>query len=209
MRYKALLLDFDNTIVGTESAHYYLFKKTIGGLIGRELTPADGHNFAGCTWKCIFAKLSETYLPDMKPEEIREIFIKAKSDYFRGRAVPVAKGLSALLDLDVKRAIVTGSSRAEVDMFADYIDLSRFDLIASDELYENGKPAPDAYIYAAGSLGLCACDCLAVEDSKIGLTSARSAGAVTVFTREFADEDHSGIADYTVSTIGEVLSIIV
>lgn len=204
MRYRALLLDFDNTMVGTERHHHHIFKETIGRLIGRELTPADGRKFAGSTWKEIFQILSDDFLPGMEPAEIRSIFIKDKAEYFRGRIVPVAKGLEKLMSLDVKKAIVTGSSRPEVDMFADIVDLSRFDLIASDEFYEHGKPAPDAYLYAVKALGVDTESCLAVEDSGIGIRSAKGAGVQTVFTREFAYDDLSSLADCTVDTLEDI-----
>lgn len=208
MKYKALLIDFDDTIIGTENSNFFLFKESMEGLIGRELTREDGAKFAGHTWKGIFQILSDEYLPDMSPEAIRKIFVDAKTEYFRERTAPVAKGLSELLELDIRKAIVTGSSRPEVDMFAGVIPLDKFDLIATDELYENGKPAPDAYLYACKALNLTPENCLAVEDSVIGLTSARKAGCATVFTKEFAHDDHSGIADYTVSDMTEILKLL-
>jgi len=208
VKYKGLLLDFDNTIIGTEKSNFSVFKETIGGLIGRELTAADSKNFAGCTWKCIFNRLSSIYLPEMSPVEIRQVFIDAKIEHFKGRFAVVADGLDKLLELDIKKAIVTGSSMPEVVMFSDYIDFGRFDVIATDELYEKGKPEPDAYLYAMSQLGLSCAECLAVEDSEIGLRSAKSAGAVTVFTREFANDDHSKIADYTIDAMVDVLPIL-
>jgi beta-phosphoglucomutase-like phosphatase (HAD superfamily) len=47
---------------------------------------------------------------------------------------------------------------------------------------ENGKPAPDIYIKAARLLGLEAAECVAIEDSPIGLAAASSSGAYTVCT---------------------------
>ena len=208
MKYKALLIDFDNTIIGTEDSNHLLFLETIEGLIGRKLTREDGRNFVGHTWKGIFQIMSDKYLPDMKPQALRDIFISAKTDYFKDRTAPVAEGLEQLLELDIKKAIVTGSSRAEVDMFSHIIPLDKFDLIATDELYENGKPAPDGYLYAAEALGLEPSECLAVEYSFIGLTSARKAGCATVFTREFADEDYSDIADNTVANMRDILGLL-
>lgn len=208
MKYKAVLIDFDNTMIGTEKYNFRLFKETISGLIGRELTSEDRKNFDGHTWKGIFQILSEQYLPEMKPEDIRKVFVDAKSNFFNGGSAPLAAGLDDVLALDIKKGIVTGSSRAEVNMFAHCIDLSAFDIIATDELYDKGKPAPDGYLYAANELGFEPGECLCVEDSFIGLKSAKSAGCVTVFTREFADEDHSGIADFTVECMSEVVDLL-
>jgi sugar-phosphatase len=43
-----------------------------------------------------------------------------------------------------------------------------------------GKPDPAPYLVAAARLDLDPADCLAVEDSPVGLASARAAGCVTV-----------------------------
>jgi beta-phosphoglucomutase-like phosphatase (HAD superfamily) len=47
---------------------------------------------------------------------------------------------------------------------------------------ENGKPAPDIYIKAARLIGLEATECIAIEDSPIGLAAASGSGAYTVCT---------------------------
>lgn len=207
MQYKAILIDFDNTIVGTENSNFVLFKKTIEGLIGRELVREDGAKFMGHTWKGIFQILSDEYLPEMKPEEIRKIFIDAKREYFADKNPKVAQGITDIFRLDIKKAIVTGSCRAEVDMFSHIIPLDQFDLIATDELYEKGKPDPEGYLFAADYFGLKPSECIAVEDSVIGITSAKKAGCFTVFTKEFAGDDHSESADYTISNMNGVLDL--
>jgi len=208
VKYKAILIDFDNTIIGTEKYNYKLFKDTIGGLIGRELTSDDSRNFEGCTWKDIFETLNSLYLPDMQPDEIRTVFINAKAEFFKTCDAPIAEGLADILCLDIKKGIVTGSSKAEVDMFSHCVDLSGFDVIATDELYENGKPAPDGYNYAVKALGLKPEECICIEDSQIGLMSAKSAGCTTVFTKEFSHDDHSEIADHTVDRMADVLNLL-
>jgi len=208
VRYKAVLLDFDNTIIGSEKDNHRIFKEVISGLIGRELTGDDSIHFADQTWIGIFETLHRLFLPEMTPAEIRSHFTDAKAEYFKNNTAPLAAGLSDVLRLDMKKAIVTGSSRKEVEMFKDAINLEKFDVIASDECYKNGKPAPDAYAFAVKAFGLKAEECLAVEDSAIGLKSAGSAGCATVFTKEFTCEDHSRLADYIVSDVSGILPLL-
>jgi sugar-phosphatase len=52
-------------------------------------------------------------------------------------------------------------------------------LISAEDVSE-GKPKPDPYRTAAQRLGLDPADCLAIEDSPAGLTSARAAGCATL-----------------------------
>jgi beta-phosphoglucomutase-like phosphatase (HAD superfamily) len=52
--------------------------------------------------------------------------------------------------------------------------------IVSGEDVPRGKPFPDPYQLGAQLLGVPPSDCLAIEDSPAGVTSARSAGCPTV-----------------------------
>jgi len=58
------------------------------------------------------------------------------------------------------------------------------------------KPAPDAYLVALERLGLVAPECVAFEDSHVGLQAALAAGLSTVVTPSdyTAGEDFSGAA---------------
>jgi sugar-phosphatase len=51
-------------------------------------------------------------------------------------------------------------------------------LITSEDVTA-GKPAPDAYLLAARTLGVLASRCLVVEDAEPGLRAGRAAGALT------------------------------
>ena len=55
-----------------------------------------------------------------------------------------------------------------------------FDNIVTAYMVEKGKPEPDIYIHAAHELGLEPGNCLALEDSPSGLTSAYRAGCLPV-----------------------------
>lgn len=63
------------------------------------------------------------------------------------------------------------SSMAEINY-----DLSNFDFVATRDMVENAKPAPDLYIKAAQGLGLAFDECLVFEDAYNGLLSGKSAG---------------------------------
>jgi HAD superfamily hydrolase (TIGR01509 family) len=54
---------------------------------------------------------------------------------------------------------------------------------------EQGKPAPDVYLAAAARLGLTPHSCLAIEDSRVGLKSASTAGMRVIIVP--GQHDHS------------------
>ena len=58
-----------------------------------------------------------------------------------------------------------------------------FDTTVSASEVEHAKPAPDLYLQAAEKLGVPAAECIAVEDTRTGVASARAAGMYVVQVR--------------------------
>jgi HAD superfamily hydrolase (TIGR01509 family) len=88
--------------------------------------------------------------------------------------------LEALREASVPTALVTMSVRAMADDIVQAIPFEAFDVIVTGDSVENAKPHPEPYLAAAEALGVDVHDCVAIEDSPAGLTSAWSAGAVAV-----------------------------
>ena len=58
-----------------------------------------------------------------------------------------------------------------------------FDVIGAGDVVPRKKPAPDIYTWVTARLGLAPEECLAIEDSSVGLHAAVTAGLPTVVTR--------------------------
>jgi HAD superfamily hydrolase (TIGR01509 family) len=71
-----------------------------------------------------------------------------------------------------------------------------FDVFACGDIVANKKPAPDIYQYALEQLGLSAPECLVIEDTELGLASARTAGLTSLITvnRTTRSQDFTGAA---------------
>ncbi len=102
-----------------------------------------------------------------------------------GRDVSPRPGAVALLNA-LRAAgrpvgMASNSPRVLVDRGLATAGLSdHFDhIIAGDEV-ENAKPAPDIYVALARALGAEPEDCVALEDSPTGVTSARASGAFVI-----------------------------
>ena len=76
-----------------------------------------------------------------------------------------------------------------------------FDFIATGELVSRKKPYPDLYQLVIKGVGLEPNDCLALEDSRIGLLSSKAAGIPTFVSPSIynLDEDFSE-ADYVMES---------
>jgi beta-phosphoglucomutase-like phosphatase (HAD superfamily) len=100
----------------------------------------------------------------------------------------VAELLEVLDRLRLPRAIATSSARTTVEHhLSSHGLMERFDQTVCRGDYENGKPAPDAFLKAAERLRVEARLCLALEDSHIGVRSASAAGMMTVMVPDLLE----------------------
>lgn len=74
-------------------------------------------------------------------------------------------------------------------------------LVAGDDV-PNGKPAPDVYLEAARQLGIPPSECIAVEDSPVGVSAALAAGMfVVAVVRPHADRQGLAAASLVVERL--------
>lgn len=228
MTLRALLFDVDGTIADTEAlghrpAYNRAFKELglsfrWGPKLYRKLLKQPGGRER---LKYYF----ERYQPELGEHE-REAETNAdawvgrvhelKSQYFRnyirrGR-VPLRPGVARLMRearvAGLQLAIVTNASRKTLEPVLLYSlgpeMLAEISVIACGEEVKNKKPAPDIYQLAIQRLGLKAAECVALEDSEMGLEAATAAGAKAVVTvnSDTLEQDFSEAA-LVVSSLGE------
>jgi HAD superfamily hydrolase (TIGR01509 family) len=139
-----------------------------------------------------------------------------KSHYFRrymrrGR-VPLRAGIARLMRearaAGVEVAIVTNASRKTLLPVLRYSMgpelAAEVAVVASGEEVARKKPSPDLYELAMKRLGVAPRDCVALEDSEMGLRAACAAGVVAVVTvnSDTEQQDFSRAA-LVVSSLGE------
>jgi beta-phosphoglucomutase len=106
-------------------------------------------------------------------------------------------------------AIASGARGAEIRRVLDRERLTAcFAAIVAAEDTPVSKPAPDPYLRAlallSASIGapIAAADCIAIEDSRWGLESARAAGMRTVaVTNTYPATDLAGFADMVIASL--------
>src|SRR5690606_10585539 len=76
-----------------------------------------------------------------------------------------------------------------------------FAALVTGDTVSRGKPHPEPYLRAAGALGLDPSDCLAIEDSDTGATSAAAAGCVVLCV-----PNHVPVPDGPGRVFGETLA---
>lgn len=122
----------------------------------------------------IYLKTFGSSLPEGFRDGIRNRWYEAFKS--RLKAIP---GVHAALDaIDVPMAVASGSSLAGLEVKLGSTGLVRpfGEHVYSASQVENGKPAPDLFLFAAGHLGVSPEDCFVVEDSVNGVRGAIAAG---------------------------------
>lgn len=193
--FKALILDVDGTLADTECdghrrAFNAAFAETGLGwewsveLYGELLRVAGGKERIGY--------FLDRWRPTFRPPKDRDDFIadlhRRKTRYYqhmlRDGAIPLRTGVVRLLrqarESGVRLAIATTTAPKNVTSLLESCRepglAGWFEVIAAGDVVPAKKPAPDIYLWALEQLGLPACSCVAVEDSDLGVRSARGAG---------------------------------
>lgn len=136
-------------------------------------------------------------------EELGEVFDimaarKIRTEYvvrsIEENGIPMKSGLPELLEYlkeNNYKITVATSSEHEVARYnfrrAGISDF--FDQIVCGDMIEQGKPAPDIYLRASEIIGIPPEECLALEDSPIGILAAHRAGLKPVMIPDLKEPD--------------------
>jgi beta-phosphoglucomutase len=189
---RAVIFDFDGVIANSEPLHFAAFRDVLADQ-GVVLTEVEYYGqYLGYDDVGVFRAVNRdrsmswnasqvTVLVDRKAVRLERLE-QERSILFPG-AEQAIRRLASVLPL----AIASGALRAEILGVLDRAGLSQyFGAVVAAEDTLAGKPAPDPYLRAVSLLGtalgqsLAPCDCVAVEDSRWGLESARAAGLRTI-----------------------------
>lgn len=178
----AVLWDMDGTLVDTE--RYWMaaeeeLVESFGGTWGHD----DALELVGSgLWE------AAVFFPAMGVELDADTIVARLTSRVREQldehGVPWRPGakelLEALRGASVPCALVTMSIRAMADDIIAAIPFHAFDVVVTGDSVERSKPHPEPYLTAAAQLGVEITDCVAIEDSPAGLSSAFASGAIAV-----------------------------
>lgn len=200
-RPEAFLLDLDGVLVDSAEVHLVAY---------REAFKAHGLEFPSEAGRLVSAGAprGRVLQAARAPSELVSALAGAKEaavlrSIESGALLPsrtTVGFLKQLAEAQCPAALVSNSMTARAWTKASGVEWA-FSAIVDGELASKPKPAPDGFLLAAKLLGVPAPDCVAVDDSPIGVEAARLAGTFVVGV---GDQVRSAHVDYSVADLGGI-----
>lgn len=182
---KAILWDMDGTLVDTEprwgEATY-----AMAAQMGRELTPEVRESTVGGTADGTVRLCARWAGLDVTDEDVDAwidwLYRRVSALFSRG--LDMRPGVTGLLSearaAGLPMMVVTNTYRSLTEQALDTIGRDYFTGSVCGDEVAPGKPDPEPYLTASRQLGIAPHDCLVLEDSTNGMTSAVAAGCRVV-----------------------------
>lgn len=207
---KALIFDMDGVIVDSEP---YNMQRVYGYVLSfRPNTPIEEmYQVVGRTRKDVWTRIAGIIGRGTSWEETQKDYErnwKPFHDYpvsyqeiFRDDTLFI---LQWAKDLGMRTAVASATAYDKVREILGAVGvLPYLDLIISGESVEKSKPDPAIYLKAAELLKVLPEECIAIEDSTVGITAAHRAGVTVVALRDDRFDFDRSLADGEIKALGE------
>ena len=180
----ALLWDFDGTLVDSERS-WHAAERRLMAEWGGTLTPEQQRQLTGMSLRDsaqhLMAWAGRT---DLDADEYALVLNDYALADMESAGVDFRPGARELLDAaaaaGVRNALVSATFESVLGAILGRMDGHPFEVVVGGDTVTHGKPDPEPYLLAVERLGLTVRDCLALEDSIPGTTSAERAGLATL-----------------------------
>ena len=191
--YDAVVFDMDGVIFDSERAVMQCWKELAKKYNIPDIEQAV-LSCTGTTMKRTREIMLETYGADFPYDSYAKESSAIYHSRYDGGRLPMKPGVVELLTFlkeEGKKIALASSTRRQTvtnQLKAAGI-LDFFDQVICGDMVERSKPAPDIYRYACEQLHLAPAECMAVEDSPNGVSSAYDAGCKVVMVPDQAPPD--------------------
>lgn len=203
----------DGVIVDSER-HWPSIEQTFYYNLIPQLTTEDIHGFVGTSVFNLYALFVEKYNLHMSKKEFLRQYEKMAETVYREKA-SLLPGATSLMDSIKEKKLPVGlgssSPKSWITMTITRFNLGKiFDVVVSSEDVDGeGKPSPKIYLSVAEKLKVNPVYCVAIEDSKNGVLSAKNAGMFCIGLRNgFNNEQDLSKADVLTSNLFSIHEII-
>ena len=184
--FRAVIFDMDGVLADSEPLYLQGINEVLKDF-GLAITEEDHNELLGAavgpTWDFVFEKYSPPASYDECVARYDQTMVRLLSRP-RDPLPGVRELLSELTRRGIPRALASSSWPNWVKALLESTGLDGcFDVTVSSTAVENGKPAPDIFLYTAKALHVEPSQCIVLEDSRTGVLAAKAAGMYTVQVR--------------------------
>jgi HAD superfamily hydrolase (TIGR01509 family) len=182
LRLRALLFDLDGTLIDSAEANSTAYARALSE-VGVLIDPGElEKRAAGRQWRAFLPEVLAAASIEFEPGQVA----RRKGELYR-EAIGALQLNGPLLTLAasvrpaMKAALVTTASADNVSAILSHFALhDAFDVVVTGDDVSRHKPDPEPYRLALARLALEAGECLAFEDSDVGVASAIAAGIAVI-----------------------------
>ena len=210
---KGVVFDMDGVIIESEHTHY----QAICEAMGDEMDQTYQTFLSKCTGgdeRFAMGRLAE-FSGIEYDESIFQQWSQRKAEAYRRLVSESAKAMPGAIELVCSVAekfpvgLATGSRRSDVEVAFSTLAGGKLNglfqsIVTSDDVAKT-KPDPATYAKAAEGMGVSPSDCLAIDDSPNGVSSAKKAGMKVLGITAIHDDSSLRDADWHLRSLEEVL----
>lgn len=181
---KAVIFDMDGTLIDSQPI-WYQVSMNFFQQNGFPVTMEDMVKLTGSPVGRLVDYVVQTYGEKGKKRSqlTSELMDNAVAEILAAKPLMpnVEPTLAFLQQHDIKMAVASASPRYMLQGIVESCGIAKyFDYLASAEELDYNKPHPQVYLHAAQKLGVDKENCLAVEDSVLGMIAGKAASMKTV-----------------------------
>ena len=172
---EAVIFDLDGVIADTVNL-YYMANRMIADVLGITLSKEENDRFRGLRRMVVIEELAKKAMVTLNEDE-KNSLSALKNSYYqnmiegitpKGLKSGIAEFLEELTQQRLKIGLASSSTNANAILERLQI-IQYFDTIVDPEKLSKGKPDPEIFFTAADMLQLSYENCVAIEDSEVGL----------------------------------------
>lgn len=211
---KAVLFDMDGVIVDSEMEYLkHLYKFALEK--NPEVKMEDLFGTVGTTKKDCWIVVEKAINNGQTWEELHAEYLPRwydifdTTDYVSIFRPEVLEVMDKLKGMGLRLAVASSTNIEQVRKILDINHVSeRLELVVSGSTFKRSKPDPEIYLYTAKEMGLAPEECLAIEDSTVGITAGHRAGMTVAALIDNRFSFDRSLADYEIESLREIVPLV-
>jgi beta-phosphoglucomutase family hydrolase len=205
-KYKAVIFDFDGTIVDTERIKLKSMKILLKDY---NIDFKKDPRLLGMSSIDYFNMLKSKYNLNSDFDKMAEKREKILEDLFAKEEIKILPGflrlVKSLKKNNIKIGLATSASKKFLIFILNKIEIKKyFNVIHCGDDVEHSKPNPEIFLMTAKDLDIAPKDCVVIEDSINGVKAGKAAGMDVIAVTNTFSKKHLTEADIVLDSLEEI-----